>query len=76
MAQDESSSLPPASSAGVYKAIIAIGIMGEQEDVARFVALWITDSEKRAHQINDRVFSGSLVLLPLPEAEFDGRVSE
>jgi hypothetical protein len=76
MTQDSDSSPTPASSAGVYKAIIAIGIMGEKEDVARFVALWITDSEKRAHQINDRVFKGSLVLLPLPEADFNGHVQE
>jgi len=41
--------------------------MGKQEDVERFVALWIIDSEKRAHQINERVFHNTLTLLPLPE---------
>jgi len=67
MAQDSDSSPTPASSAGLYKAIIAIGVMGKQEDVERFVALWIIDSEKRAHQINERVFHNTLTLLPLPE---------
>lgn len=67
--QGETFSLPPGSSAGHFKAIIAIGIMGEREDVARFTALWITDSERRAHRINERVFNNSLVLLPLPEVD-------
>jgi hypothetical protein len=44
--------------------------MGDREDVARFTALWISDSEKRAHRINELIFHSSLVLLPLPEAEF------
>ena len=48
MTQDSDSSPTPASGASLFKAIIAIGLMGDQEDVERFVALWIIDSEKRA----------------------------
>jgi hypothetical protein len=73
--QDESSSMLPASDAGHYKLIIAIGVMGNKEEVARFAALWITDSERRAHQINDRIFKGSLLLLPLPEVDY-GEIPE
>jgi len=51
----------------VYKAIIAIGVMGPQEEVVRFTALWIEDSERRAHRINQVAFDGRLQLLPLPE---------
>jgi hypothetical protein len=71
MDQDSSSSMPPASDAGHFKAIIAIGIMGEREDVARFTALWITDSERRAHRINEKLFHNRLLLLPLPEVDTD-----
>ena len=43
--------------------------MGETDDVTRFAALWIADSERRAHRINEKVFKGRLQLLPLPEDE-------
>lgn len=55
----------------IFKAIIAIGVMGEREDVARFTALWITDSERRAHRINQVAFDGKLQLLPLPEGDHE-----
>lgn len=71
--QDSSYSEPPTSGAGHYKAIIAIGIMGEREEVARFTALWILDSERRAHRINEKLFHNSLVLLPLPEVTSETR---
>lgn len=58
---------PSATSAAVYKAIIAIGVSGEEEDVARFVALWIADAEARAHKIVFRL-KIPVILLPLPEA--------
>lgn len=57
---------PSATSAAVYKAIIAIGVSGEEADVARFVALWIADSEMRAHRIVARL-KIPVILLPLPE---------
>jgi hypothetical protein len=69
MDQDETFSSQPESTVGHYKCIIAIGVMGEKEDVARFTALWITDSERRAHRINERLFSNRLLLLPLPEVD-------
>jgi hypothetical protein len=56
----------------IFKAIIAIGIMGGKEDVTRFTALWIADSERRAHRINQIAFDGRLQLLPLPEGMSDG----
>jgi hypothetical protein len=58
---------------GVYKAIIAIGVMGEEEDVARFIALWMMDSERRAHRINHVAFDDRLQLLPLPEDNTNGK---
>ena len=69
MSQDSSSSPPPESTAGHYKVVIAIGVMGTQEDVTRFTALWIRDSENRAHKINERIFHNKLLLLPLPEVD-------
>lgn len=64
---NELSSLSPSSAdAHVYKAIIAIGVVGTEDDVARFTALWIADSEKRAHQIAN-TFGGLVRVLPLPE---------
>jgi len=71
MPQDSSSSNPPTSDVGHYKAIIAIGIMGNRDDVARFTALWMTDSERRAHRINQVAFEGRLQLLPLPEVDVE-----
>ena len=65
--QDSSSSSEPVSTTGHYKCIIAIGVIGTQEDVARFAALWVLDSERRAHRINQIAFDGRLTLLPLPE---------
>jgi hypothetical protein len=50
----------------IYKAIIAIGVMGDEEDVARFTALWIKDSERRAHRIVEKL-NIPVQLLPLPE---------
>jgi len=44
--------------------------MGDPEDVARFTALWIADSERRAHRINEVAFFSKLQLLPLPEVEY------
>jgi hypothetical protein len=67
MAEDSSSFEQPKSNVGLYKAIIAIGVMGGEDDVTRFIALWIADSERRAHRINDKLFQGRLQLLPLPE---------
>ena len=62
--QDSKSSSEPSSQPNVYKAIIAIGVMGDQEDVERFTALWITDCEKRAHKV---AAITKVQLLPLPE---------
>lgn len=67
--ESSSSSEPASSSPKIYKAIIAIGIAGEEEDVTRFVSLWIHDAERRAHRINEKLFAGSLQLLPLPETD-------
>lgn len=58
-----------------YKAIIAIGVIGTEEDVTRFIALWIADSEHRAHRINTKLFRDRLTLLPLPE-DNDGEVQD
>ena len=72
MTEEDSSSLPlPASNLHVYKAIIAIGVMGTADDVTRFTALWIADSERRAHRINAIAFDNRLQLLPLPEVPLD-----
>lgn len=65
-----SSSEPASSSPPVakhYKVIVAIGLLGEGEDASRFAALWVADSERRAHRINQVAFDGRLTLLPLPE---------
>lgn len=67
MSEMESSSSSEPGSSSQYKAIIAIGVIGTEEDVTRFIALWVTDAEKRAHRINDGLFAGRLQLLPLPE---------
>lgn len=67
--QEQNSSPEPASSPKHYKAIIAIGIDGTEEDVQKFTALWATDAERRAHKINDGILGGRLTLLPLPENE-------
>ena len=61
------SSLPDKPAVRHYKAIIAIGVVGEEEDVTRFIALWVADAERRAHRINGVAFEGRLQLLPLPE---------
>ena len=74
--EESSSSDAQASSPHVYKAIIAIGVMGTEEDVTRFTALWIQDSERRAHRINVVAFDGRLQLLPLPEGGNNGEVRE
>ena len=50
----------------VHKLIIAIGVMGSEEDVAQFAAHWIADSERRAHRIAEHLGS-KVQLLPLPE---------
>ena len=72
MTLEDSSSLDSqASGSHVYKAIIAIGVMGSEEDVTRFTALWIADSERRAHRINAIAFDNRLQLLPLPEVPLD-----
>jgi hypothetical protein len=71
MDEASTSSTPPESGVGHFKVIIALGVMGEKEDVARFTALWITDSERRAHRINEKIFEGKLQLLPLPEVELE-----
>jgi hypothetical protein len=72
---DSKPSALPASQSdpSVYKAILAIGVMGSQEDVARFTALWITDAERRAQQIAAKLFHGRVQLLPLPESDELGR---
>lgn len=67
MAEDSSSFEAQESDIGHYKAIIAIGVMGTVDDVTRFTALWVSDSERRAHRINAVAFDGRLTLLPLPE---------
>jgi hypothetical protein len=67
--QESSSSSEPSSSLAVFKAIIAIGVMGTEEDAARFTALWITDSNLRAHRIAEKIMKGRVQLLPLPETE-------
>lgn len=74
---ESNSSSEPASSSSPkhYKAIIAIGVIGEEEVVEEFVALWIHDAERRAHRIVDKLFDGRVTLLPLPEetnAETEG----
>jgi len=69
--EDSNSSDSQASGSHVYKAIIAIGVMGSEEDVTRFTALWIADSERRAHRINAIAFDNRLQLLPLPEVPLD-----
>jgi hypothetical protein len=75
MARGSNSSPTQASGASHFKCIIAIGVVGSEEDVARFAALWIMDSEKRAHSINNVVFKDRLTLLPLPE-EAPGELQE
>lgn len=69
--QESKSSTEQASPAGssepsIFKAIIAIGVMGEDEDVERFTALWVIDSERRAHRIVEKL-GIPVQLLPLPE---------
>lgn len=69
--EDSSSYSVQPSDVGHYKAIIAIGLLGSADDVSRFTALWVADSERRAHRINERLFRGRLTLLPLPEVDVE-----
>lgn len=65
--EGSSSSSPQESGPKVYKAIIAIGIMGPSDDVERFVAQWIYQSERLAHRIQQQASFSTITLLPLPE---------
>jgi len=64
--EDSSSSAKPASASKVYKAIIALGVAGDAEDVERFTVMWMLEAENRAHELKSTYFP-QLTLLPLPE---------
>lgn len=67
----EEQSSPPTTSdpeTHVYKAIIAMGVVGDAETVPHFIALWLGKSEALAQLLAKRSdFDGKIQLLPLPE---------
>jgi hypothetical protein len=65
--EESTSSDKPESGPSVFKAIVAIGLMGPQDDVERFVAMWVTQCERRAHLLQSSF--PAVNLLPLPEDE-------
>lgn len=61
-------SSPPSTSPRVFKAIIALGVMGYQDDVLEFISLWVSKSEALAQLMASRgMFDGKIQLLPIPE---------
>lgn len=70
--QESSSSDLPAStsessSTHRYTLLAAVGIMGTEEDCARFRDLMVADFENRCKRANDKIFQGRITLLPVEE---------
>lgn len=60
---------PPTTPTKHFNLIVGIGVLGEEEDVVRFSALWIADCERRAHRIVEKL---SLPITLVPAQENDG----
>jgi hypothetical protein len=44
--------------------VVAIGAVGEKEDLERFVALITEDFERRCKRLADKLFEGKIEILP------------
>lgn len=49
--------------------VVAVGIVGEQEDLDRFMALMTADFGNRCQRAAEKIFMGRVQILDLPEVE-------